>query len=103
MFMSRALSLTSWRHGFGTVIAVGGMALLARELLQALSALPAPARSALTGGLLAAGATAGTLPVPLVRKLSPRHYDAALGLGGGVKLAATTFSLSLPALAVSKK
>jgi ZIP family zinc transporter len=101
--MTRALSLTPWRRGFGGVIAVGGMLLLARECVSALGALPAPARLALSGGLWAAGATAaGTLPVLLAKKLSPRHYDAALGLGGGVMLAATAFSLMLPAIAASK-
>jgi ZIP family zinc transporter len=101
--MAIALSLTPWRRGLGTVIALGGSLLLARECVLALVALPAAARLALTGGLWAAAATAaGTLPVLLAKKFSPRHYDAALGLGAGVMLAATAFSLVLPAIAASK-
>ena len=54
---------------------------------------------ALTGGLLAAGATAiGTLPVAMSKTISPRATDVMLGFGAGVMLAASVFSLILPAL-----
>ncbi|SEO04962.1 zinc transporter, ZIP family [Duganella sp. CF517] len=93
----------TWRLAMGAFIGVFGLLLLTRELALAIAALPPPARQALTAGLWAAAATAvGTLPVLLAQKFSQRSYDAALGLGGGIMLAATSFSLVLPAIAASK-
>ncbi len=61
-------------------------------------------QKALLGGLAAAGATAiGTLPVLLSRDFSQRTYDAMLGFGAGVMLAASSFSLVIPALAAAKE
>ncbi len=58
---------------------------------------------ALLGGLMAAGATAlGTLPVLLSQQFSQRAYDSMLGFGAGVMLAASAFSLVIPALAAAK-
>ena len=57
-------------------------------------------QNALLGGLVAAGATGlGTLPVLLARDFSQRTHDAMLGFGAGVMLAASAFSLVIPALA----
>lgn len=57
---------------------------------------------ALTGGLAAAAATAlGTLPVLLSQRVSQRASDAMLGFGAGVMLAATAFSLVVPALSAA--
>ena len=54
---------------------------------------------AATGGLIAAAATAlGTLPVLLSQRISQPIADAMLGFGAGVMLAATSFSLVIPAL-----
>jgi ZIP family zinc transporter len=87
----------------GAFIGVLGMLLLTRDLALTIASLPAPAQRALTAGLWAAAATAvGTLPVLLAQKFSQRSYDAALGLGGGIMLAATSFSLVLPAINASK-
>ena len=87
----------------GIVIAGLGTVLLTREMALTIAALPPPARLALTAGLWAAAATAaGTLPVLLAQNFSQRSYDAALGLGGGIMLAATSFSLVLPAISASK-
>lgn len=87
----------------GVIIGAAGAMLLTRDLALAIAALPAPAQQALTAGLWAAAATAaGTLPVLLAQKFSQRSYDAALGLGGGIMLAATSFSLVLPAINASK-
>lgn len=87
-----------------TAALVGGIGLLL--LIRnpgVLSAMPPPVYHALVGGLWAAAATAvGTLPVLLSQSFSARTYDAALGLGGGIMLAATSFSLVLPAIAASK-
>jgi zinc transporter, ZIP family len=60
-------------------------------------------QGALLGGLAAAAATAiGTLPVLLSRDFSQRTYDTMLGFGAGVMLAASSFSLVIPALAASR-
>lgn len=60
-------------------------------------------QGALTGGGLAALATAvGTLPVLFAQQYSQRSYDAILGLGAGVMLGATAFSLIIPALAAAR-
>lgn len=53
-------------------------------------------------GVVAAVATsAGTLPVVLSIKFSQRANDAMLGFGAGVMLAASSFSLILPALTIA--
>lgn len=91
------------RLATGAAIGCLGMLLLTRDLALALATLPVPARLALNAGLWAAAATAaGTLPVLLAQHFSQRSYDAALGLGGGIMLAATSFSLVLPAISASK-
>ncbi|HWU98163.1 MAG TPA: ZIP family metal transporter [Oxalicibacterium sp.] len=60
-------------------------------------------RGALLGGGTAALATGlGTLPVLFSQKFSQRTYDGFLGFGAGVMLAATAFSLVMPALAAAK-
>jgi ZIP family zinc transporter len=59
---------------------------------------------ALRWGALAAFATAlGTLPVVLSIPFSQRANDAMLGFGAGVMLAASSFSLIIPALNVAKE
>ena len=61
-------------------------------------------QNALLGGLTAAAATAiGTLPVLLSRDFSQRTYDTLLGFGAGVMLAASSFSLVIPALAAARE
>ena len=51
------------------------------------------------GGMAAAAATAaGTLPLFFSRRFSPRMADCCTGFGAGVMLAASVFSLILPAL-----
>ena len=52
----------------------------------------------LGGGAAAAATTLGTLPVLFARTLPARVQDACLGFGAGVMLAASAFSLVLPAL-----
>jgi ZIP family zinc transporter len=59
---------------------------------------------ALRWGTLAAFATAlGTLPVALSIPFSQKANDAMLGFGAGVMLAASSFSLIIPALNVAKE
>ena len=100
--MPRSISFTPGRLLTAALIA-GLCALAAMRSPDLLAAMPPPVYHALIGGLWAAAATAvGTLPVLLSQSFSPRTYDAALGLGGGIMLAATSFSLVLPAIAASK-
>ncbi|MDX3893184.1 ZIP family metal transporter [Pusillimonas sp.] len=68
----------------------------------AISAGDAAMKGALLGGLAAAGATSlGTVPLLLSRSYSQRFTDTLLGFGAGVMLAASSFSLILPALNVA--
>src|SRR6186713_1268512 len=54
---------------------------------------------AFIAGSVAAGATAvGTLPILFARTISARIRDVLLGFGAGVMLAASAFSLVIPAL-----
>ena len=56
-------------------------------------------QAAFLAGSIAAGATMlGTLPVLFARSLSRRVQDTLLGFGAGIMLAASAFSLVLPAL-----
>jgi ZIP family zinc transporter len=62
-----------------------------------------PMQSALKGGMLCALGTAlGALPVLVFSHPSERLSNVMLGFGAGVMLAATAFSLLLPALEASK-
>jgi ZIP family zinc transporter len=82
--------------------AVAGLMLLAVLVRWLADAVPSM-RGALIGGGTAAAATAlGTLPVLLSQQFSKRTYDCFLGFGAGVMLAATSFSLVVPALAAAK-
>ncbi|GAB2510622.1 ZIP family metal transporter [Lysobacter humi (ex Lee et al. 2017)] len=66
-------------------------------------ALYDPVAAALAGGAIAAAATmVGALLGGLGQRLSPRSKDAMLGFGGGVMLAATSFSLVLPGIAAAR-
>ncbi|WBX89134.1 ZIP family metal transporter [Achromobacter mucicolens] len=57
---------------------------------------------ALLGGLVAASATAlGALPVWFCQTLSGKLQDSLLGFGAGVMLAASAFSLVMPAIAAA--
>lgn len=57
---------------------------------------------ALLGGMMAAGATAlGALPVWFCQTLSGKVQDTLLGFGAGVMLAASAFSLVMPAIAAA--
>jgi ZIP family zinc transporter len=59
--------------------------------------------AALHGGSIAAMATLlGTIPVLLSQQFSQRTYDTMLGFGAGVMLAASAFSLVVPALSAAE-
>jgi ZIP family zinc transporter len=90
------------RRALGIVIALSGAGLLLAELGERLTSSDGRVGAALAGGLFAALATAlGTIPVLLSQKVAQRTSDAMLGFGAGVMLAATSFSLVVPALAAA--
>ena len=87
----------------GGAIIVAGLLVLMDERVKPLMHMPPSLMGALQGGAIAALATAaGTTPVLFAQKLSNKVCEAFLGLGAGVMLAATSFSLVIPALAASR-
>ena len=87
----------------GGMIAVGGLVILMRDLVVPMGSLSPAVLGALQGGALAALATAiGTLPVLLARSFAQKASDGLLGFGAGIMLAATAFSLVVPAVAASR-
>lgn len=93
----------SWRLALGAVICLAGALALLGDIAGEVRAFDGRVHGALMGGAMAALATAlGTLPVLLSQKFSQRTYDGFLGFGAGVMLAATAFSLVVPAIAASK-
>jgi zinc transporter, ZIP family len=97
--MSIAPRLSQPRLLLGALIALGGLLVGARDAWQAIVFHDPSVAMALLAGLGAAAATAiGTLPVLTRHELSDRALDALLGFGAGVMLAATAFSLLVPAL-----
>ncbi|MGE5450748.1 MAG: ZIP family metal transporter [Acidobacteriota bacterium] len=79
------------------------MALYANAFWDYLSQQHPRAAQALLGGSIAALATAlGTLPVWLSQRSSDRTRDTLMGFGAGVMLAASSFSLVIPALAAAR-
>lgn len=88
----------------GAGIALLGAALLLAQGMKVASAALAndAMAGALEASLIAALATAaGAVPVLLARRISPQRIDTMLGFGAGVMLAATAFSLVLPAVAAA--
>lgn len=82
----------------GWGIALTGLILLLMQLAYSTLAVPEGLRGALSGGAMAAAATAlGALPVVVMRRISAGAHGALLGFGAGVMLAASVFSLLLPA------
>lgn len=101
--MNQHILRSPWRRILGLVIFFGGAAVLVSELFHSVPLDDPRMRGALTGGAMAALATAlGTLPVLLSHQFSQRTYDTLLGFGAGVMLAASSFSLIIPALASAR-
>ncbi|WP_156939080.1 ZIP family metal transporter [Deefgea rivuli] len=88
--------------GFSLVLVTG--ILLTQMLWQKMGFASSPqVTAALTGGLIAAGATAlGALPVLLSQTIAPRTQDTLFGFGAGVMLAACAFSLVVPGINAAK-
>lgn len=84
------------------IIITGALVALSPDVYARLVAKDPRMTGALLGGLVAAAATAiGTIPAILTRQLSQRMNDTLMGFGAGVMLAATSFSLIVPALAIA--
>ena len=95
-------SALRWRLLGGAALAAGA-AILLYAGYHSLPGGDPRIRGALLGGLMAALATAlGTVPVLLSHQMSQRAHDTLLGFGAGVMLAASAFSLVIPALAAAK-
>lgn len=93
----------SWQRWLGGGIVLGGAAILLGAAYQSLVGNDPRVSGALLGGMMAALATAlGTVPVLLSQQFSQRTYDTLLGFGAGVMLAASSFSLVIPALAAAR-
>ncbi|MDM0032148.1 ZIP family metal transporter [Variovorax sp. J22P271] len=91
------------RKRFGMAVSVFGLGIVCWQALPTSLEADPRMKGALIGGLLAALATAlGTLPVLLSQQFSQRTYDTMLGFGAGVMLAASSFSLVIPALAAAR-
>jgi ZIP family zinc transporter len=87
----------------GGAIVAAGLLVFMDELAKPLNHLRPSIAGALGGGAMAALATAaGTLPVLFAQNLSKKVCEGFLGLGAGIMLAATSFSLVIPALAASR-
>ncbi len=92
-----------WQRWVGLLIAMAGVIVLSTDFYRLVSVDDPRMNGALWGGLMAAAATAlGTLPVLLSQRFSQRAFDSMLGFGAGVMLAASAFSLVIPALAAAK-
>lgn len=91
------------RQYLGFAVVLGGALALLHSAVAGFPLDNPGMRGALIGGSIAALATAlGTLPVLLSQQFSQRTYDTLLGFGAGVMLAASSFSLIIPALSAAK-
>ena len=82
----------------GWLIAITGLALLVAQLVRSVDGFALPVSGAISGGAMAAAATAlGAVPLLVVRRISANVQGMLLGFGAGVMLAASVFSLLLPA------
>ena len=85
-------ALTGW------LIALVGLALLIAQFVRGLEGFDLPVSGAISGGAMAAAATAlGAVPLLVVRNIRAGVQGMLLGFGAGVMLAASVFSLLLPA------
>lgn len=93
----------SWGFRIGAAVALAAVLFLCWHAGAHIAAGDQRMKGAVLGGLFAAFATAlGTVPVLLSQNFSQRTHDSMLGFGAGVMLAATSFSLVIPALNAAK-
>jgi len=82
----------------GWGITIAGLGLLLAQLLDYLGRSDGMLHQAALGGAMSAGATAlGALPVLFMRRINVGTQSALLGFSAGVMLAASIFSLMIPA------
>ena len=87
----------------GWMIALAGLAILASTVVDYLAAAEGSLATALSGSAMAATATAlGAVPLLVMRRISAGVQGMLLGFGAGVMLAASVFSLLMPALAAAQ-
>jgi ZIP family zinc transporter len=87
------------RRAIGFLIVLLGAGVVAAAILERIVAADPRMTGALLAGAMAAGSTAlGTLPVLFSQRISERTGALMLGFGAGVMLAASAFSLVVPAL-----
>lgn len=99
---SRANALAAWPARWAWAIAGLLLCALCVHVFQAIRAGDAAMKGALLGGMAAAAATSlGVVPMLFSRSYSQRFIDTMMGFGAGVMLAASGFSLILPALNVA--
>lgn len=92
------------RYVLGFSVVLSGSTLLLLQAAAATLVIEPQLWRALQGGLLCALGTAlGAVPVLFMRGISVRLTDTLLGFGGGVMLAATVFSLLIPALDAARE
>lgn len=81
----------------GWLIAVTGLALLIAQFVRSIEGFDLAVAGAMSGGAMAAAATAlGAVPLLVVRRIGAGAQGMLLGFGAGVMLAASMFSLLLP-------
>lgn len=86
----------------GGILLCGGLLLFIQAAALIDQSVQPQLLRALQAGLLCATGTAvGALPVLFMGEISQRWRDSLMGFGGGVMLAATVFSLLIPALDVA--
>ncbi len=91
-----------FRYAFGTLLLLAGTALLVAKGLVWLDLEPKMLRALQGGALCALGTALGAVPVLVIRKMPVAVSDTLLGFGAGVMLAATAFSLIVPAIAAGQ-
>ncbi len=90
-------ALTGW------LIALTGFAVLLAQAVRDFDGFDLPLSGALAGGAMAAAATAlGAVPLLVTRRIGAGAQGLLLGFGAGVMLAASVFSLLLPAFAAAQ-
>ena len=99
----RASPVGALRALSGWLIALTGLAVVLAHALRSIEGFDAPLGSAIGGGAMAAAATTlGALPLLFVRRISAGMQGMLLGFGAGVMLAASVFSLLLPAFEAAR-
>ncbi|KHK63694.1 ZIP family metal transporter [Pseudomonas frederiksbergensis] len=92
-----------FRYALGSLLLLVGMTLLAAQGLAWLDLEPKLLRALQGGGLCALGTALGAVPVLVIRRMPQAVSDSLLGFGAGVMLAATAFSLIVPAIAAAEQ